>query len=349
MARKTAPETERLLLPGISRRPRRRGAKPFLLLLWSLGGHMCRSFSTQRPCSRHLRQHPPPANYLINTASPVYERNYEFKRWISSHKFSSDIITFAGVCLPRASASRFCAPRERVGGGSPDDARWDARKKERAAEEGFFRSPDLRKKEGWDFGQRRVGGGSPDDGRWDLRKRTRGSPDDARWDLQKKRREEEERNGGGSPEPDLGKKNDDEEKKKKVVVVARGEEEVKRGKWCAGMRVPWVEEGPHMLYAGPSFLAGAAPDPSSLPIPSFGPPRRRTSSSGGGVAVRVALIFLAGLVLRLLLPRVLMPHLSRGAQQLAGLIPSPWCGWGRVPAAPQAPIGLKNGGGASTP
>uniref|UniRef100_A0A0E0NCW9 Uncharacterized protein n=1 Tax=Oryza rufipogon TaxID=4529 RepID=A0A0E0NCW9_ORYRU len=79
----------------------------------------------------------------------------------------------------------------------------------------------------------------------------------------------------------------------------REEEEVKRGKkWCAGMRVPWVEEGPHMLYAGPSFLAGAAPDPSSLPIPSFGPPRRRTSSSGGGVAVRVALIFLAGLVLR---------------------------------------------------
>lgn len=191
---------------------------------------------------------------------------------------------------------------ERVGGGSPDDARWDARKKERAAEEGV-RSPDLRKKEGWDFGQRRVGGGSPDDDRWDLRKRTRGSPDDARWDLQKKRREEEERNGGGSPEPELGKKNDEEEKKK-VVVVARGEEveeeEVKRGKkWCAGMRVPWVEEGPHMLYAGPSFLAGAAPDPSSLPIPSFGPPRRRTSSSGGGVAVRVALIFLAGLVLRL--------------------------------------------------
>lgn len=123
-----------------------------------------------------------------------------------------------------------------------------------------------------------------------------------RWDLQKKRREEEERNGGGSPEPELGKKNDEEEKKK-VVVVARGEEveeeEVKRGKkWCAGMRVPWVEEGPHMLYAGPSFLAGAAPDPSS-PHPSFGPPRRRTSSSGGGVAVRVALIFLAGLVLRL--------------------------------------------------
>ncbi|BAS78067.1 uncharacterized protein [Oryza sativa Japonica Group] len=192
---------------------------------------------------------------------------------------------------------------ERVGGGSPDDARWDARKKERAAEEGV-RSPDLRKKEGWDFGQRRVGGGSPDDDRWDLRKRTRGSPDDARWDLQKKRREEEERNGGGSPEPELGKKNDEEEKKKVVVVVARGEEveeeEVKRGKkWCAGMRVPWVEEGPHMLYAGPSFLAGAAPDPSSLPIPSFGPPRRRTSSSGGGVAVRVALIFLAGLVLRL--------------------------------------------------
>lgn len=156
---------------------------------------------------------------------------------------------------------------ERVGGGSPDDARWDARKKERAAEEGVR---------------------SPDDDRWDLRKRTRGSPDDARWDLQKKRREEEERNGGGSPEPELGKKNDEEEKKK-VVVVARGEEveeeEVKRRgkKWCAGMRVPWVEEGPHMLYAGPSFLAGAAPDPSSLPIPSFGPP-----SSGGGVAVRVA-------------------------------------------------------------
>uniref|UniRef100_A0A0D9YQB5 Uncharacterized protein n=1 Tax=Oryza glumipatula TaxID=40148 RepID=A0A0D9YQB5_9ORYZ len=131
MARKTAPETERLLLPGISRRPRRRGAKPFLLLLWSLGGHMCRSFSTQRPCSRHLRQHPPPAN----------------------------------VCRCLSSAS--------------------------------FRFPLLR-------------------------------------------------------------------------------------------------------------------------------------------AQRV-------------LPRVLMPHLSRGAQQLAGLIPSPWCGWGRVPAAPQAPIGLKNGGGASTP
>uniref|UniRef100_A0A0E0CIZ6 Uncharacterized protein n=1 Tax=Oryza meridionalis TaxID=40149 RepID=A0A0E0CIZ6_9ORYZ len=206
---------------------------------------------------------------------------------------------------------------ERVGGGSPDDARWDARKKkERAAEEGVVRSPDLRKKEGWwGFGQRRVGGGSPDDdkwdlrkrtrgspddARWDLRKRTRGSPDDARWDLQKKRREEEERNGGGSPEPELGKKNDEEEKKV-VVGGRRGEEEVKRGgSWCAaGMRVPWVEEGPHMLYAGPSFLAGAAPDPSCLPIPSFGPPRRRTSSSGGGVAVRIALMFVAGLVLRL--------------------------------------------------
>nr|BAD21826.1 hypothetical protein [Oryza sativa Japonica Group]BAD28294.1 hypothetical protein [Oryza sativa Japonica Group] len=220
---------------------------------------------------------------------------------------------------------------ERVGGGSPDDARWDARKKERAAEEGV-RSPDLRKKEGWDFGQRRVGGGSPDDDRWDLRKRTRGSPDDARWDLQKKRREEEERNGGGSPEPELGKKNDEEEKKKVVVVVARGEEveeeEVKRGKkWCAGMRVPWVEEGPHMLYAGPSFLAGAAPDPSSLPIPSFGPPRRRTSSSGGGVAVRVALIFLAGLVLRdQLKPLVLTMNLlvRKGIVLCARVDKLPW-------------------------
>ncbi|KAF2944162.1 hypothetical protein DAI22_02g121000 [Oryza sativa Japonica Group] len=74
MARKTAPETERrgvrrrsrLLLPDISRRPRRRGAKPFLLLLWSLGGHMCRSVSTPRPCSRHLRRHPPPANVVFD-------------------------------------------------------------------------------------------------------------------------------------------------------------------------------------------------------------------------------------------------------------------------------------------
>uniref|UniRef100_A0A0E0NCX0 Uncharacterized protein n=1 Tax=Oryza rufipogon TaxID=4529 RepID=A0A0E0NCX0_ORYRU len=39
------------------------------------------------------------------------------------------------------------------------------------------------------------------------------------------------------------------------------------------------------------------------------------------------------------LPRVLMPRPSRGAQPLAGLTPSPWCGWGRVP--PQAPIGSR--------
>uniref|UniRef100_A0A0E0JYC0 Uncharacterized protein n=1 Tax=Oryza punctata TaxID=4537 RepID=A0A0E0JYC0_ORYPU len=195
----------------------------------------------------------------------------------------------------------------RVGGGSPDDARWDVRKKDRAAEEGVRSPPDLRKEEGWGFGQRRVGGGSPDEDRWDLRKRCRGSPDNARWDLQKKRREEE-RNGGGSPDDvrwDLGKRTGDEEKKdarvdevaeEEKVVIARVDEDA--GRWCAAMRVPWVEEGPYMLYAGPCF-AGAAPDPSELPIPSFVAGGAAAKRSSGGVTVRVALLFAAGIVLRL--------------------------------------------------
>uniref|UniRef100_A0A0D9YQA4 Uncharacterized protein n=1 Tax=Oryza glumipatula TaxID=40148 RepID=A0A0D9YQA4_9ORYZ len=44
---------------------------------------------------------------------------------------------------------------------------------------------------------------------------------------------------------------------------------------------------------------------------------------------------------RTVLPRLLMPRPLRGAQQLPGLTPSPWYGWGRVLAATaaQASIG----------
>ncbi|KAF0933748.1 hypothetical protein E2562_019222 [Oryza meyeriana var. granulata] len=58
--------------------------------------------------------------------------------------------------------------QHRVGGGSPDDARWDLRKRSRPELEkrmdGGF---EKKRRDGWGFGQHhRVGGGSPDDARF---------------------------------------------------------------------------------------------------------------------------------------------------------------------------------------
>uniref|UniRef100_A0A0D9VEM8 Uncharacterized protein n=1 Tax=Leersia perrieri TaxID=77586 RepID=A0A0D9VEM8_9ORYZ len=83
------------------------------------------------------------------------------------------------------------------------------------------------------------------------------SPDDDRWDLRKRRREEERnRNGGGSP--DLREKTEEEEAKKADDDVeeaddVEGEEE---------------EDDVSGWYGGPGFEC-AAPDPGSLPIPTF--------------------------------------------------------------------------------
>uniref|UniRef100_A0A0D9VEI9 Uncharacterized protein n=1 Tax=Leersia perrieri TaxID=77586 RepID=A0A0D9VEI9_9ORYZ len=139
--------------------------------------------------------------------------------------------------------------QRRVGGGSPDDVRWDLRKKEREVAGGGGRSPERgdlpevrKKKREWGFGQHRVGGGSPDDDRWDLRKRRR----------------EEERNRNGCGSPDLREKTEEEEAKKADDDVeeaddVEGEEE---------------EDDVSGWYGGPGFEC-AAPDPGSLPIPTF--------------------------------------------------------------------------------
>uniref|UniRef100_A0A0E0CIZ8 Uncharacterized protein n=1 Tax=Oryza meridionalis TaxID=40149 RepID=A0A0E0CIZ8_9ORYZ len=111
--------------------------------------------------------------------------------------------------------------RSRAGGGSPDDARWDARKKERTAEEGV-RSPDLRKKRVASAAARRMMTGGTSGRGPEVRRTMPGGTS--------RRRGEEWR---------------------WVAEAGPGEveEEVKRGKWCAGMRVPWVEAGALPIYS----------------------------------------------------------------------------------------------------